>query len=74
MNELVSYYFHECFFPPLLSMGTLVVEELVKELVKKLVGEKHGQKFMKISPFTKDVLPSYVGRIAKLCMGSCHPM
>jgi hypothetical protein len=55
-------------------VGTLVVEELVEELVKKLVGKKYGQKAAKISSLTKCVLPSYVGTIAKLCRGSCHPM
>jgi hypothetical protein len=54
--------------------GTLVVEELVEELVKKLVGKKYGQKATNISSFTKCVLPSYVGTVAKLCRGSCHPM
>jgi hypothetical protein len=55
-------------------VGTLVVEELVKKLVKKLVGGKCGQKAMKISSLTKCALPSYVGTLAKLCRGSCHPM
>jgi hypothetical protein len=50
------------------------VEELVKKFVKELVDEKYGQKVMKISSFTNDALPSYVGRVAKLCRGSCHPM
>jgi ribosomal protein S19 len=55
-------------------MRTHVVEELVKKLVDKLVDEKYGQKVLKIESLTKDILPSYVGRIAKVCRGSCHPM
>jgi hypothetical protein len=62
------------FFLPPQSIRTYVVEELVKKLVEKLVDEKYGPKVLKIEPFTKDILPSYVGRIAKLCRGSCHPM
>jgi hypothetical protein len=54
-------------------MGTLV-EELVKDLVKDLVDEKCGQKAPKIQPFARAALPSYVGRFAKLCRESCHPM
>jgi hypothetical protein len=54
-------------------MGT-VVEELVKELVKRLVGEKYGQKSLEIPSVTKAVLPFYVGKFAKLCRESCHPM
>jgi hypothetical protein len=55
-------------------MGTLVVEELVEELVKKLVDEKYSQKVLKIWPFTKDVLPFYVGRVATLCRECSHSM
>jgi hypothetical protein len=54
-------------------MGT-VVEELVKELVKKLVDEKCRQKVLNIQAYAKAVLPSYVGRFAKLCRERCHPM
>jgi hypothetical protein len=50
-------------------MGT-VVEELVKELVD----EKYGRKVIEIQPLAKAVLPSHVGRVAKLCRESCHPM
>jgi hypothetical protein len=54
-------------------MGT-VVEELVKKLVKKLVDEKCGQKVLNIQLHTEVTLPSYVGKFAKLCRESCHPM
>jgi hypothetical protein len=51
-----------------------VVEDLVKKLVKRLVDEKYGQKSLKTQSHAKAVLPSYVGRFAKLCRERCHPM
>jgi ethanolamine utilization protein EutQ (cupin superfamily) len=54
-------------------MGILV-EELVKKLVKKLVDEKCSQEFSIIQCHAKEVLPSCVGKFAKLCREICHPV
>jgi hypothetical protein len=54
-------------------MGTLV-EEVVKKFVKKLVDKKCYRKILHIQFHANEVLPSYVGNFAKLCMESCQAM
>jgi hypothetical protein len=76
MNSIMREFMDSCFhekLPPLRSAGILV-ERLVKKLVEKLVDEKNGQKLSKIRIDGKPVLPSCVGRFAKLCREICQAM